>query len=273
MSTSDISRSAICPHLRGHIRRCAACAGACRPSRTRPKPGSIRWTPWVLDLRRWLQSAVEPFDLVAGMTICLEPLLEAGLRFARRRGIPFVVYPLTHLGAGPRPGADALSRFYTMRPQVALVQAGDPLMAQTPTERAFDECQGCRGGRSTRPGPGWTRSRCSGGYEPILGPPRLPVPSSPSWGPYPIIGGIPLIEAMRVLWREGCAAALAPAGAPTRVVEAHLARLPEAERRRVCMLGPVAGMDVIDHGRDGLLVPFGDVRALAEALQDLLGHL
>jgi hypothetical protein len=26
-----------------------------------------------------------------------------------------VVYPLTHLGAGPQPGTDAVSRFYTMR--------------------------------------------------------------------------------------------------------------------------------------------------------------
>ncbi len=91
-------------------------------SHLRPVPVGLlqrlsRYTPWVPDLWRWLEQTDEPFDLVAGMTICFEPLMEAGLRFARRRGIPFVAYPLTHLGAGPRPGADALSRFYTMRHQ------------------------------------------------------------------------------------------------------------------------------------------------------------
>ncbi len=47
-----------------------------------------RYTPWVPDLWRWLEQTDEPFDLVAGMTICFEPLIEAGLRFTRRRGIP-----------------------------------------------------------------------------------------------------------------------------------------------------------------------------------------
>ncbi|RME31497.1 MAG: glycosyltransferase family 1 protein, partial [Thermoflexia bacterium] len=101
-----------------------------------------RYTPWVPDLWRWLEQTDEPFDLVAGMTICFEPLMEAGLRFTRRRGIPFVAYPLTHLGAGPRPGADALSRFYTMRHQVALVRASDAVVAQTPTEKNFYVQQG-----------------------------------------------------------------------------------------------------------------------------------
>ncbi|MCS7226993.1 MAG: glycosyltransferase, partial [Gloeomargarita sp. SKYB31] len=104
-------------------------------SALRPIPVSLiqrlaRYTPWVPDLWRWLDQTDEPFDLVAGMTICFEPLLEAGLRFARRRGIPFVIYPLTHLGAGPQPGVDALSRFYTMRHQVALVRASDAVVAQ-----------------------------------------------------------------------------------------------------------------------------------------------
>ena len=74
-------------------------------SAVRPVPSSALWhlarfTPWVPDLEHWLTTTDEPFDLVAGMTICFEPLIEMGLRFARRRGLPFVSYPLTHLGAG-----------------------------------------------------------------------------------------------------------------------------------------------------------------------------
>jgi len=62
-------------------------------SRIKPLPVSLlhrlaRFTPWVPDLRQGLEqlSFDKQFDLVAGMTICFEPLIEAGLRFARRQG-------------------------------------------------------------------------------------------------------------------------------------------------------------------------------------------
>jgi glycosyltransferase involved in cell wall biosynthesis len=122
-----------------------------------------RFTPWTPDLWRWLETTHEPFDLVAGMTICFEPLLEAGQRFARTRAVPFVSYPLTHLGAGPQPAADALSRFYTMRHQIALVRASDAIVALTPTEAAFYESRGVARSRLIVAGPGVDPSRLSGG--------------------------------------------------------------------------------------------------------------
>jgi len=121
------------------------------------------FTPWVPDLWRWLASTDDAFDLVAGMTICFEPLLEAGLRFARRRDIPFAIYPLTHLGAGARPGEDALSRFYTMRHQIALVRASDAVVAQTPAERAFYEQRGVSRERILVAGPGVNPAYVLGG--------------------------------------------------------------------------------------------------------------
>ena len=49
----------------------------------RPIPAEVlswmtRYTPWVPDLWHWLESTDDAFDLVGGMTICFEPLLEAG---------------------------------------------------------------------------------------------------------------------------------------------------------------------------------------------------
>ena len=111
-------------------------------SALRPVPPQVlsvlaRLTPWVPGLWHWLRSTDEPFDLVAGLNICFESVLEAGLRFARRRSIPFVCYPITHLGAGHRPGQDSVGSFYTMRHQIGVVRASDAVIAQTPTERAF----------------------------------------------------------------------------------------------------------------------------------------
>ena len=63
-----------------------------------------RFTPWTPDLWQWLEQTSERFDIVAGTTICFEPLLEAGLLLAGRQGVPFVIHPLTHLGIRSNPG-------------------------------------------------------------------------------------------------------------------------------------------------------------------------
>ncbi len=277
-----------------------------------------RWTPWVPDLWRWLQSTDESFDLVAGMTICFEPLLEAGLRFARRRGIPFVVYPLTHLGAGSQPGADALGRFYTMRHQIALVRQSDAVIAQTPTEQDYYVRQGVPRKRILVAGPGVRPEDVLGGDgERFRQRHQLegPIVASISNMSYDK-GTVHLVEAVRRLWQAGRSVELVLAGAVLTPFRRLLDRLPSSDRDRIRVLGPVDEQekrdllaacdifampsrtdsfgivyleawlyrkpvigarawgigDVIHHGQDGLLVPFGDVPALAEALAFLLDH-
>ena len=292
-------------------------------STLRPVPTPLlsclaRFTPWVPDLWRWLRLTKEPFDLVAGMTICFEPLSEAGWRFAQRRGIPFVIYPLTHLGAGSEPGKDALSRFYTMRHQLALVRASAAVVAQTPQEQTFYRRHGVSADHILVVGPGVEPARILGGdgrrfrerYE-IQGP-LVASLSSLSFDK----GSMHLVEAMRRLWRDGRSISLVLAGAVQSPFQRYVEQLPQADRARLRILGPIGDQekrdllaacdvfampsradsfgivyleawlyrkpvigariwgvtDVIEHGKDGLLVPFGDIAALAEAIVRLIDH-
>ncbi|MCD6344666.1 MAG: glycosyltransferase family 4 protein [Anaerolineae bacterium] len=277
-----------------------------------------RYTPWVPDLSRWLSETKEGFDLVAGMTICFEPLLEAGLHFARRRDIPFVVYPLTHLGAGANPAEDSLSRFYTMRHQVELVKKSDALLAQTPSEQKFYESQGMSGAKIHVAGPGVHPPDVLGGngarfrIQHQLDAPIVSCISSMSYDK----GTVHLVEAARRLWDAGDTLHLILAGAILGPFRHYLESLPAGERDRIMLLGPITegvkrdllaasdivampsrtdsfgilyleawlygkpviaaqtwGVnDLIEHGRDGFLVPFGDVAALAAAIKQLLKY-
>jgi glycogen(starch) synthase len=277
-----------------------------------------RLTPYVPDLWHWLDTTGEQFDLVAGMTICFEPLLEAGLRFAQRRGIPFVICPLTHLGAGEQPGVDPLSRFYTMRHQVALVRTSDGVIVQTPAEQRFYTARGVPESRTVIASPGVYPERLAGGdaarfraRHGIRGPLVVSL-SAMSYDK----GTVHVVEAVRQLWQAGQAVELALAGSVLEPFRRYLNALPTADRERIHLLGaideaekldmlaaadifampsrtdsfgivyleawlynkPVIGArtwgvsDVIADGEDGLLVPFGDVAALARAMTYLIDH-
>jgi glycogen(starch) synthase len=201
-----------------------------------------RFTPWVPNLWQWLETTPEPFDLVAGMNVVFEPLIEAGLRFAQRRGIPFVLYPLTHLGTGAGPGKDYLSSFYTMRHQVALARASDAVVAQTPTERSFYERQGVPGERISVVGPGVNPADILGGdaqrfrdKHDVSGP----VVAFLSTVAYDK-GAMQLVEAMRRLWATGCQVKLVLAGNILEPSGHYLAGLPSTDRARIRTLGPVS---------------------------------
>ncbi len=218
-------------------------------SLARPLPVGLaarlsRFTPWVPALWRWLQTTDEPFDLVAGMNICFEPLIEAGLRFARRRGVPFVIYPLTHLGAGPKPGMDALGRFYTMRHQVDLVFRSDALIAQTQTESDFYVERSLPSSRALVAGPGIYPEAVLGGdaqrfrqrHHISQATPLVLALSTMAYDK----GTVHVVAAIQRLWRQGRAVELALAGAVLAPFQHYLERLPAADRERIRLLGPVS---------------------------------
>ena len=218
-------------------------------SMARPVPVALlarlsRFTPWVPQLWRWLDATGETFDLVAGMTICFEPLLEAGLRFAQRRGVPYVIYPLTHLGAGSAPGDDALSRFYTMRHQQDLVLRSAALVAQTPAERDFYVARGFPRERALIAGPGVTPEGVLGGdgrrfrqqHTIASDAPLVVALSSMSYDK----GTVHVVEAVRRLWRQGCDVELALAGSVLSPFRRYLEQLPAADRKRIRLLGSVS---------------------------------
>jgi glycogen(starch) synthase len=218
-------------------------------SMLRPVPVTVmarlsRFTPWVPDLWRWLATTDEEFDLVAGMTICFEPLLEAGLRFAQRRGVPYVIYPLTHLGAGPAPGDDALSRFYTMRHQRDLVMRSTALVAQTASERDFYVSRGLPDDRALVAGPGVNPEDVLGGdgvafrqrHGILETAPVVLALSSMSYDK----GTVHVVEAVRCLWQQGRSVELVLAGSVLAPFRRYLDRLPVADRDRIRLLGPVS---------------------------------
>lgn len=289
-------------------------------SRTAGMPLSLlhyvaRFTPWTPALYDWLAQTDEQFDIVAAMTIVFEPLVAAAQSYARRCGRPFVVYPLTHLGAGPLPGADSLSRFYTMRHQTDLVVNSDFLIANSADETDFYRDRGLVSERMAVVGPGVELVQLSGGNGARLREQYAltgVVVGSLSAMAYDK-GTVHVVEAVRALWRAGHSVQLVLAGALLEQFQQYLDTLPQSDRSRILVLGaidhrtkldlldaidilalpsrtdsfgivyleawayakPVIGAQawgvktVIDNGQNGLLVPFGDVPALAEAINRL----
>lgn len=229
-------------------------------SALRPIPPEVlfrlaRFTPWVPDLWRWLESTDESFDVVAGMTICFEPLLEAGLRFAQRRGVPFIAYPLTHLGAGKTPGRDSLSRFYTMRHQIALACQSDAIIAQTPAEKQFYLRHGVPPERLYVVGPGVHPDKLLGGdglrFRKRYGlhGPIVFMLTKMSYDK----GAMHTIEAMKQVWSHSCAAHLVLAGDVLSPFRRYFQGLPGEIRKRILLLGPLGEAEKRD------LLAAGDV--------------
>ncbi|MBN2006012.1 MAG: glycosyltransferase family 4 protein [Anaerolineae bacterium] len=226
------------------IRRMLWLLSMARPLPVGPATWLSRFTPWTPELRRWLETTGEPFDLVAGMNICFEPILAAGLRFARRRGLPFALFPLTHLGAGFEPGADALGRFYTMRHQVDIVLHSDALFAQTQAERDFYVERGLPASRVVVAGPGVHPEAVLGGDARRFRqrhriPEATPLVLALSAMAYDK-GTVHVVEAVQRLWRQGRAVELVLIGAVLTPFRQYLERLPAADRERIRMLGPVS---------------------------------
>ncbi|MCW5850194.1 MAG: glycosyltransferase family 4 protein [Anaerolineae bacterium] len=276
-----------------------------------------QFTPWTPELRSALRTAGPQWDVVGGMTVTYDALMWPGAEWAERWGRPWLFYPLTHLGEGPR---SAMRRYYTMPHQVELSRRARWVFAQTVTERAFLVEQGVSPDRIIVAGVGINLAEYGRG-DGACARQRLGLtPETPlvlSLGTASRDKGTEdTLAAVRRLWATGHPVHLVVAGLMQDSFRRAYDRLPAGARARVHLLGsvgeadkqdllaaadvlcmpsradsfgiayleawaygkPVIGAhiagigDIIAHGEDGLLVPFGAPSALAEALADLLDN-
>lgn len=207
-----------------------------------------RYTPWVPDLWRWLETTSEQFDLVASLGLLYEPFVIAASQAARRWGVPFVVFPLTHLGAGSQPATDRVSRYYTMRHQVAAVLQADCALTITPTEADFYATHGMPRERLRVVAGGVNPDKLLGGnaerfraHHQIY----LPIVTFLSAMSYDK-GATHVVDAVRKLWSIGVDLELVMAGSLWPDFRRYFAKVPEHERARVRILGHISDEDKRD---------------------------
>ncbi len=200
-----------------------------------------RWTPCLPALWPWL-AAAPAYDVVGASTITFEGVLEAARFVAQKQGIPLIIFPHTHLGAGPRPGKDRLSRFYTLPHQIDLLRQADHVSASTATERDFLASQGIPAGKLSVFGPGINPKLLAGGDgRRWRAEKRIEGVIVAALGATTREKGIPhLVEAMGRLWAAGETAELVLAGTVLSDFQAFLDRLPAAVRRRIHLLGAIS---------------------------------
>ena len=215
-------------------------------------------TPLVPALQQWLSGDPGTFDIVAGMSsICFESLLLPGQRFARRRGIPFVICPLTHLGIGD-PRKDRVGRYYTMRHQLELIRRSDAVIALTEREAQFYAGQGVPTARIVVRAPGVDPVGLAGGDgERFRAKYRVDEPIVFFIGAMAHDKGVfHLVAAMRRLWAKGIPARLVLAGAVLEPMRRFWLGLPRECQQRILLLDSVSEADKLD------LLAAGDVFAM-----------
>jgi glycosyltransferase involved in cell wall biosynthesis len=271
-----------------------------------------RAIPPIQQLPHVLSQWVGHYDFVHAFNISWEYPMVAGWQWAKAQGIPLVITPFAHLGAGAR---DRVALNSTMDHQRRMLGEADAVFTLTKIEQVGLQERGVAMKRVTAVG---------GGLDPLPHDWQTADPLAAYQLQTPFIlflgranrskGAIHTLEAIAQLHQAGLPVKLVIAGQSTPEFERALARLSPDVREWIRPLGlvseaekhalleatnllvmpshadsfgivfleawahgkPVIGAQaggipaVVDDGQNGLLVPFGDVPALAEAIRCLL---
>jgi glycogen synthase len=155
--------------------------------------------PCLPALNRELHAYAEPCDLVAGVNIAYESLLIPAHEFARKRRLPWVMFPFSHLGDS------RVAKFYTMRQQLTLAKGADAVLTETRGESEFFRGVGVDPRRLIRVGSGVNPEELRGG-EASRARTRfhLDGPTVLFLGTVSVDKGArTLLQAMKKLWQEG----------------------------------------------------------------------
>lgn len=198
-----------------------------------------RYSPWVPSLERALREEDTRFDLVHSANIALESLILAAEEYGQRRDVPHVVTPFVHLAEEHR---RQVSKYYTMRHQLAALRRADAVVAQTARERRFLLAQGIAEAKLHLVGAGVDPATVVGGdgaafraRHGIAGPlvTILGTTAHDKGTPH-------LVEALRALRRAGREATLVIAGPTMEHFVRWFAALPPADRTHCRLLGFVS---------------------------------
>ncbi len=124
-----------------------------------------RWSPCNPVMPAMLRAAREfdgPLDAVHAFAFPYSFPILAGLRLARRRGVPFALTPFLHLG-DPTDPRDRTRHQYTSTPLRWLLKQADRVFVQTPSELAACVKLGVHESRLTLQGLGIDAAECTGG--------------------------------------------------------------------------------------------------------------
>ncbi len=196
----------------------------------------VRFTPQLPTLESYLAQTETAFDVVHGSNITLDFMLWPAVAFARRRDIPFLIAPAIHLGA---PGERRVQRYYTMRQQMDILRQADALITMTALESDFLAARGVPRERIFCTGAGINPAEVCGGdgrrfrQKHGLEGPIVFYVGTLAYDK----GTIHTVEAMRLLWAQGCPAHLVLVGLPMTPLRRYLERLPAELSSRLHVLG------------------------------------
>lgn len=212
-------------------------------------------TPLVPSLPRELARLDPSPDAVHASTVPFDSLLYYAQRYARSKGLPFILTPHTHLSESE---SDEVSRHYTLPNQIEMMRRSTFVVTHTDIERRGLEKLGVEPAKLVRIAAGADPAENKGQghrFREKYGL-RGPIVFSISALAYDK-GSMTLLEAMKILWRKGMEASVVMAGPPMDQFRQYYEGQPPEVKARCLLTGFVSQEDKAD------LLDAGDVFVMA----------